>query len=192
MGLRRQMMAGGGLPPTVWDATAKGTNVVLSNANLDATKTGGGWESVYGTNGKSAGKWQFEIAGVSGGGFNVFAGIADKTNLANVLATYIGNNGASVIESVGYWGNGRIYRNLTAGAGETAVSAWGDGEIITVTLDLTVPEVKFYLNGATLAGTVSLPAGKTWFPATSMQSDGKTRLDVSGLTYPKTGFTDWG
>lgn len=182
--------------PTTWDATAKGANVVLSSGDLVATKSGGGWQTTFGTVGKSSGKWQFEIVFVAGSSTNrPFASLSDKTNIANLMTTYTGNPGATTLESMGYWGNGTFYWNLTTGTSPTGVAVPGTSvtNVITVTLDLTqvTPEAQFYLNGS-LQRTQSLPSGKTWYPATSLQGGGSVRLVPSSLTHPQSGFTDWG
>ena len=48
---------------TTWSTNSadKGTNVVLSNNNLTATSGSAGTYAVRGTNGKTSGKWYFEI-----------------------------------------------------------------------------------------------------------------------------------
>lgn len=185
-----------GPPPAgaKWDASAKGANIVLSGGNLSAEGGLSTWQSVYADTGKSAGKWQFEIVIVSGatGVLRPFASLADKTNVANLLNTYTGNPGATVKESLGYWGNGTFYRNLTAGATNSAVTATAAGDVITVALDAGTGTAYWYRNG-TLARTEALPAGKTWYPAASVYGGGsKVTLRTTGLTYPVSGFTDWG
>lgn len=181
---------------TRWDSSAKGANITLSDSDRVALRSGGtGWQTVYGTTGKSSGKWQFEVVFLAGTLSNrPFASLADKINLANLLNSYTGNADATVAESLGYWGHARIYYNLSTGSNFLSVAASAINDIITVTLDLTLgtPEAKFYKNGA-LLGVVILPTGKTWYPASSLQGSGtSTRLVASGLTYSQSGFTDWG
>lgn len=124
--------------------------------------------------------------------YRPFAALADKTNIANLLATYAGNSGATVKESLGYWGNGFLYRNLTAGASNNAVAATSTADVITIALDVGANTAYWYRNGV-LARTETLPAGKTWYPATSVSGPGsKATLRATGLTYPQSGFADWG
>jgi hypothetical protein len=174
---------------TTWDSGAMGSGIALSSGDLHAAKAGGGWATVFGTMGKGAGKWQFEIVGRSATIY-MFAGIADKSNLAGALATYIGDN-SGVVETAGYWNNGFEYHNLTGGAGNSGRPTWSNTDIITVTLDMTAPEARFYRNGV-FVYTLALPSGKTWYPATSIQSGGEVDLVPSALTYPQSGFSDWG
>lgn len=173
-----------------------GSGISLSASDMIATKSATGLTSVYGTNGKSAGKWQIEYVYLGGAAANSpLAGLADKTNAANVLATYIGNSGSTVHESLGYWGNfGRLYYNLSGiGTGDPAGASTNVNDVITVTLDLSLvtPEAKFYRNGA-LIHTRTLPSGKTWFPAASVQGWGSVQIRPSSLAHPQSGFSDWG
>ena len=183
--------AGGGGGATTWDALVAGSGIVLSNSNLDASiASGAAWKSVLGTNGKASGRWQFEIILVSGG--SAFAAIADKSDIALMLSTYVGNY-TSAIEGVGYWGNGIVYRCLSSGTGSVSAGAWDTTNIITVALDLSsaTNTVKFYRDGV-LQNTTNIPSGKTWFPATTVENSKKTRLIPAGLTYPVAGYTEWG
>ena len=192
-------MGGGGAPlpiGTTWDGSLMGSGITLSSGDMIATKAAAGWASVYGTTGKASGKWQVEYVYLTGAGTNrPMAGLADKTNASNVLATYIGNPSASVQESLGYWGNlGRLYFNLSGiGTGDPTGTATNINDIVTVTLDLTLgtPQAQIYRNG-TLVHTRTLPSGKTWFPACSLQGGGSVQLRVTGLTHPQAGFVDWG
>jgi len=158
--------------------------------------TGGitNWQSVFATAGKSSGKWQFEIEHLGGTSTSrPFAAIADKTNASNLLATYAGNNSASVSESVGYWGNGRVYWKLSTGSSEIGVGGTNAGMKITIALDLTLPtpEAKFYRDGV-LQLTRALPVGKTWFPMCSLaNSASQAMLHCSGLEFPVSGFSEW-
>lgn len=180
------------IPGGIWDSSAKGANIVLSNGNMDATGGIGAFQTVYGTSGKASGKWQFEIIHISGiSTARAIAGLADKTNSANLLATYCGNNGATVKESIGYWGNGTLYRNLTAGATNSAVTATAVNDVITIALDADLLTAKFYLNGV-LKETTTLPSGKIWFPAASVNGSTCTaRLRTNTLAYPVVGHSDW-
>lgn len=183
-------------PPagSTWDPAAKGAAIALSNGNLTAAGSSSGvFNTVYGTLGKSSGKWQYEIV-IDGGtaAERPLASMADKTNVANLLGTYTGNSGATVKESLGYWGNGFFYRNLTAGASNNAVTATAINDVVTIALDVAANAAYWYLNGV-LKRTETLPAGKTWYPAASCNGGAsKVTLRTGSLTYPVSGFTDWG
>lgn len=168
--------------------------IVLTESDMRATRAALGWQSVYATNGRSSGKHQFEVVFVAGTSTSrPMAGLADKSNAANVPSFYLGQNTVPVQESVGYWGNGSLYWRLTTATGSAAASATAVNDVITVTIDLTIPtpEAKFYRNGV-LSNTRTLPSGKAWYPAASVQSGGSARLVVAGLSHPVAGFTEWG
>lgn len=189
-------MGSGGspMPVTTWDPALKGAGITLSESDMRATKGTAGWQTAYATVGKSSGKWQFEVVFLAGTSTNrPFAAIADKTNSANVILFYAGNNAVGVQESVGYWGNGTLYWRMSTATGSTSALSTATNDIITVTIDMTLgtPEASFYRNG-TLSNTRTLPTGKTWFPATSLQGGGSARLVVASLTHPVSGFSDWG
>ena len=182
-------------PPTgsVWNPSAKGAGIVLSNSDQDAVgPSGGGFNSVAGTASKSSGKWAFEILDVAGG-TDVFAGIMDSaaSTPPGGLGTYIGENLTATREGVGYWGNGQIYYSMTLATGNTAVTGFTTTNIITVALDLTVPQVQFYKNGV-LIHTRAITGSKTWFPAASVRNTGKARIITTSLTHLPSGFTAWG
>lgn len=184
------------LPPstgTAWDPSSKGAEIVLTNGNIDAENATGVWRTVYGTTGRSSGKYAYEIVFLAGSAATrPFASVADKTNMANVQATYTGNSSFNTKESAGYWGNGNLYYYLSTSApGFVAVPATAVNDIITVAIDFSVPEASFYKNGVHVH-TLALPAGKTLFPASSLNGGGKVRLIPSGLTYLPAGFSEWG
>lgn len=189
----RQMLFGAGtiaVSTSTWDAAAKGANVVLSNGNLDATNAGA-WQTVLGTNGKSAsGKYQFQITWPTLPGGNPIVGIADRANLAAKVATYCGNGQA---EAIGHALTTTYFTLTTAGASSGTDFSWTTTSVFTGALDLTAspPTLTFYKDG--VAGkTWTLPAGGTWYPAASIENGDVMRLKVSSLTYPIAGFADWG
>ena len=66
------------------------------------------------------------------------------------------------------------------------------GDTLTVCFDLTALTLEWLKNGVNMGYTMNLPAGKTWFPALSIQTDGKVTYRPAGLTYLPVGFTEWG
>lgn len=193
-GLGRNQKATGGAPPpgSVWNPSAKGAGIVLSNGNQDATGPAGGFNSVAGTASKASGAWAFEILDVAGT-TDVFAGIMDSvaSTPPGGLGTYIGENLVATREGVGYWGNGQVYFSMTLATGSTAVTGFTTADVLTVALDLTVPQVQFYKNG-TLIHTRAVTASKTWFPAASVRNSGKARIITTSLTHLPGGFAEWG
>ena len=177
--------------PTTWDPSSKGANFTLSSSDMRAQNTDSGFQSVYATNGRSSGKYAFELDSLGANGSDYLMGIANKANTATVLTTYIGNNGASTQSSFGYWGNGRVYRNSTIDAGETNVSTYSVGTVITVAVDMTANTVAFYAAGS-LIRTENIPSGQTWYPAAAVRNSGTAILKVSSLSHLPSGFTAWG
>jgi hypothetical protein len=143
------------------------------------------------TVGKSAsGKYQYEVLCVAAPSGNQIAGVADRSNLTATTTTYLGNGS---VEAVGH-ALSAIDTALSAGGTVTGTGAsWAVGDVLTFALDLTLgtPTITIYKNGA-VERTVTLPTGKTWCPAASMESSGILRLKTASLTYPVAGFTDWG
>ena len=193
---QRRRASGPAPPVTTWDAATKGAAITLSAANMQAEKATTGFQSVYGTVGKSTGKWQFEIKHLAVVGVNgpIF-GIGDKANTANMLSSHPGRTVDTVFESIGWAVGATMHRRLTA---TTSAAAFGTSsalnDIITVTLDLTLgtPEAKFYLNGSLMSSAVTLPTGKTWYPIVGLRSGGKVGLTPAALVHPQSGFSDWG
>lgn len=186
--MRAQVAA---LPSSTWDSATKGADFTLSSADMRASNSNSGFQSVYATNGRSSGKYAFELEAGANNGVDYLMGIANKANTATVLTTYIGNNGASTQSSFGYWGNGRVYRNSTIDAGETNVATFIVGSVITVAVDMNEDTVDFYKDGS-LIRTEGIPSGQTWFPAAATRSSGIVILKVSSLSHLPSGFTAWG
>jgi hypothetical protein len=201
--LRRVMMAGAsGPPPTAstFDPSLKGASIVLSNGNLDATKAGSGYQTVYTTQGRSSGRYAFEmIVTARPSASSILIGFADKTNSAGVLVTFLGNNSGPV-ETTGFndnngAGNSRLYRRMTAGNtnGTASPYAYTVGDIVTFDVNIGAGTFSVYMNGV-LAGFTNTPltSGKTYFPAASLQAGAAVRFIPVGLTYLPSGSTEWG
>jgi hypothetical protein len=200
--LRRVMMAGAsGPPPTAstFDPSLKGASIVLSNSDRDATKAGAGYQTVYGTQGRSSGRYAFEMLVTARPSVStILIGFADKTNTAGVLATYLGNNSGPV-ETVGYndeaSGNSRLFRRMTVGntAGASGTYPYAAGDVITVDLNFSTNTFAFYKNGTLTSWTgIAFTPGKTYFPAVSLQSGAAVRLITTGLSYLPSGASEWG
>ena len=203
--LRRVMMAGASAPPpaaSTFDPALKGANIVLSNGNLDATKAAAGYQTVYGTQGRSSGRYAFEVLVTARPSIStILIGIADKTNSASVLTTYIGNNGGPV-ETLGYNDNNgsstasRLFKRMTVGTSTTGVGGvaglYTTGDVITVDVDFSTNLCDMYKNGVLRYGSIAITSGKTYFPAASLQSAAAVRLITTGLSHLPSGATAWG
>lgn len=200
--LRRVMMAGASTPPpagSTFDPALKGANVVLSNGDLDATKAAAGYQTVYGTQGRSSGRYAFEILVTARpSASSILIGIADKTNSAGVIATFLGNNSGPV-ETAGYndfisGSNGRIFRRMTVGNINGALTGgYNFPDVITLDVNFSSNTIVYYKNGSAIAyGAIAITSGKTYFPAASLQSGSAVRLITTGLSYLPSGATEWG
>lgn len=184
-------ISGGGV---LWDPTAKGSSVSLASGDSDATKSGSTYQSVYGDVGKSSGAWQFElkVVGLPAGGANgPMLGLADKTNSSNIINGQLAVSGGTSKESLARYDT--TYRKDLTGDTSTisGLSTVALNDVITITVDLSIPEIKLYKNG-TIFVTTTLPSGKTWYPAASIRRASVVRLVSSSLQYPQSGFTNWG
>jgi hypothetical protein len=195
-----------GVPPiSTWDPAVKGVDITLSNGNRDATKSTASYATVYGLAGRNSGRYAFEvIVTARPSASTMLVGIADKTNTAAILASFLGNqSGATFENSAGYnddngSGAGRIFKNMaTAGDGfGSASAAYTAGDTITVDVNIAANTVAFLKNGiaVTLGGspTQAIESGKTWYPGMSLQSGAAGRIVVTGLAYLPSGATAWG
>jgi hypothetical protein len=186
-----------------WDSATKGAGITLSNSDRDASKAAGGYETVYGLVGRSSGRYAFEILVVTRpSASSMLIGIADKSNTANITASFLGNNGGTSQESIGYnddntAGSGRMFKNMTVGTlSGTIVTAYAASSIITVDVNIAANTVAFLKDGVsvTISGsaTTAITSGKTWYPGLSTMNGSKGRLITTGLTYLPVGATEWG
>lgn len=131
-------------------------NTTLSNGNLTATHDASdGYENVGSIDAKTTGKWYFEMTMVTqGSAANIAVGVGDYTN--NLNATI--KAGPCIM----YADNGEIFRNQLNG---TAFgSAWSNGDIISVALDMTGGSVKFRRNGGTWSSDFAVVGTQPYFP----------------------------
>ena len=131
----------------------QGSNITLSNGNLDIT-TSTGWRSARSTFGITSGKWYWEVTGTSGS--QTLIGIA-KSSAS--LASYIGSDAFGWSY---YSANGNKFNNNNQVAyGATYTS----GDIIGVTFDADSGALTFYKNntsqGTAYTGLTSGP----YFPS---------------------------
>ncbi len=119
-----------------WDPSkTSGNNVVLSDNNLTA-KTSGVRTNVLATEGKSSGKWYWEID-CSGTSSNM-VGIAYSSY--GLSESFIG----STNDSFGYWVTGVLYGNeKTTQYGES----YGSGDTIGIAIDMDSRTIRFFKNG---------------------------------------------
>lgn len=179
---------GGSAPaPTyaTWNPADKGASIVLSGGDLAVTNsTGGTWNSVRGTIGKSSGKWQFEVEITGGGPFvNVVIGVGLAS--ANV-DSYVGSDA----NAWGYLGsNGNKINSGTL----TAFGAlFSSSDVITCYYDAGTGTLGYLLNGAD-QGTIASGLTGEVFPMVSVYASTITTLASFGeiaLQHPKAGYNE--
>lgn len=191
-GLLLPVAGGGGGGATTWDPATKHAGATLSGGNMSTESSTSDYVSTYATIGKSSGVNAFEIDCVYVAGIGAAViGIADKTSVAYVLNTWVGNSAA---ETLGYNAQyGRMYQYMPPMyiSGTSAAAGYTTGNRITVKVDQVANTCTFYKNGVVM-GTYGITAGKTYFPVASCQLGSKLRLVPSGLAYLPAGATEWG
>jgi hypothetical protein len=163
-----------------WDPLKQNTAIsTLSNSNRTITATGNPWQTAAANIGKTSGKWVFKLTGAATPG-NVMIGLVGGVSLP--WATGVGGNGylstiAEATHEIGWWGNGPIYYNNGGGASNYGGSSYTSSDDVRWEVDLDGLTAKAYKN-STLIQTHALAAGKTWFPACSLQNLGTATLNA--------------
>jgi hypothetical protein len=147
---------------TILNALNKGSNVTLSNGNLESSHAGSSVHSrAVGTIGVSSNKWYFEATLTTLGGQWPAVGVAFSKSTD--MATFVG----SETGTVGYYAGG----GANGGGGGRTYSTYTTGDVIGVAIDLDNSRVTFYKNGANAvtSGTTyeSITAGEVYVPAVS-------------------------
>lgn len=147
---------------TVLNALNKGSNVTLSNGNLESSHAGSNVHSrAVGTIGVSSNKWYFEATLTTLGGQWPTVGVAFSKSTD--MATFVG----AETGTVGYYAGG----GANGGGGGRTYSTYTTGDVIGVAIDLDNSRVTFYKNGANAvtSGTTyeSITAGEVYVPAVS-------------------------
>jgi len=182
---------------TTWDSGAKGSRITLSNSNLDAAGSTGGFGSVRATTGKTTGKKYFEVKVITLNAVGeIFVGVMDNTTGSASLDTYNAANSAHARDDTfsGFTGFTRV---PTDSIGSTVAN-----KVIGVAVDLDNKK-GWFANDNTWRSSGD-PAGGTseffnWsgsytiFPSCSVMDSGtKVRLVTSSTTYsPPSGFSTW-
>ena len=175
-----------------WNPADKNANISLSNGDLTATATDTSWKSVRATEGKSSGKWYWEVKiDVSAGDHNMIGTGSSSATLDH----YVGN------DSYGYGYNGYNGYKFYDGSGVVYGSTYGLNDIIGVALDLDNGKIWVSKNnvwqasGDPAAGTNEMFSGLsgTFYPMFSPYENtnaGTARFASGDLSYtPPSGFS---
>lgn len=123
-----------------WDPANKAASITLSNGNLTAAQSSGGWTSVKGLTSfaKTTGKWYFEVTIVSSTSNNTMVGVG---NASASLSNYCGSD----VNGWGYWGNTGAYFNN--GGSFPLGNSYTTGDVIMVAFDAALGRMWFGKNG---------------------------------------------
>lgn len=183
------------VPTVTWNPSDKSSDVTLSNGNRDANHSVAAvFDSVRATDGRSSGKWYWEVSTL-GTSADTVIGIA---TLAMSLDSYVGGDTVSY----GYYqANGQKLYNA---AGTAYGSAFTGPHTVGVALDLSALKIWFRRDGVwqgggdPTAGTnpaFTIAAG-TYFPAVSLYQSGlicTARFRSANFVYSApTGFSAYG
>lgn len=191
-GQGQQVLRGASL---AWSTTRKASEVVLSNANRDASYPGGAaWRAVLGTTGHNAGLRQFEILPITNNVYVLPGAVNDDfVSYSDYIGSPTNTSGCGAIgyhlQSGALWYEHLESNVSTNGAHGAGVAV---GDVLTVGLDFTGGTIKFYKNGTlvlTRSGFTSL-GSKSWYPAVAVQN-GQARVRGNGLAFPIASYTNW-
>jgi len=181
---------------TTWDSNKMGSKGELSGGGLVFTNGSGtdGWVSVLASDGKTSGKWYFEIYYETLGG-NPFALVGLGNASAN-LESYIGSDA----NGWGYRSNNGMYHD---GSSIVGPNSWGGTHSIGVAVDMDAGKVWFCdyngnWYGDPAAGTgeaFSGLSGTLFAAATLYDADGEITLrtlDADFYHSVPSGFTAYG
>ena len=131
------------LTPDTWDPDYEGTNCTLSNGDLTIAHSGGAWNSTRSLSSFSTGKYYMEIDCVDLRDTTVYfmIGVMPTGDFRSTYAS-VNINGHTF-----YALDGSAQNNNSGGAYD---SAFGDGDIIGVAVDLDNQAVYFSKNGTFL------------------------------------------
>lgn len=190
-GLVSGLVRGSGVVPppaptyATWNTADKGASIVLSGGDLAVTNsTGGAWNSVRGTIGKSSGKWQFEVE-ITGGGSTVAVLIGVGTASASV-DSFTGGDAYAF----GFYGANGQYLHL--GSGTAFGLSYSADDVITCYYDADTGTLGWKINDDD-QGTIASGLTGEVFPMISVYASSITTLASFGevaMQHPKAGYNE--
>ena len=162
--------------------------VIHSNGNnnvfFDET---GQWRAVYSTLGASSGKWYMEAkVDAVGGEASIGVISAEIASKNQDTGDYLGKE----LESIGYFNDGRIYKNNSNG--QTGLTSMASGTIVGIAMDLDNNTVQFYNNGSPVGSTTATTAGTTYLFGFSGYSDTRFYTNFGNGLFGTTAITSAG
>jgi hypothetical protein len=153
----------------------KGSNVVLSNGNLEYTKSTTTWSDsgVRGTFGISSGKWYWEVTKNSTASESQYGVAANAASFSEIYG--------SPTESWTYYSdNGNKFGDGLGGSGSSYGATFANGDVIGVALDMDAGTLVFYKNGTSQGTAFSSLSGKTVFPWLHLKTSGDSAILNTG------------
>ena len=184
-----------GIPPVdavTWDSENIGSNLLLSNNDLTVEHSSAltNYEQVFATEGKSSGKYYFEVLVDDNSGGNNSVGVQ---NGSESLEVYLGDTA----DGWGYMSTNRYYNSSSF----SGLGYYVTGDVIQVAVDLDNGKIWWGLNnsweGAPSTGTDACYSNLsgTIYPAVSLRhtvSELTGRFKAADLDYtPPSGFSAW-
>lgn len=170
--------------PTTWNPVDKGTSVVLSTDRLTATapQVNG---IVRSTDGKSSGKWYFEIVNPINN--------SPVVGVATPLATLSDFPGVDVYGWV-YWGFS--VKKIHNGVQENYGVSWAlNSDVIGVAVNIDDGEIEFFRNNVSMGVAYTGITGRLHAAMSgysSVVSTGRARFAAADQTYsPPVGYSPW-
>lgn len=135
-----------------WNPADKHADIALSGGDLIATATATSWKSVRALDGEPAGKWYFEVL-ISGASNNHMVGVG---NASAPLSSYF----ASTADGFAFRSDGQKWTNA---AQSSYGSAYTNGDVVGVAVDMDNGAIWFAINGTWQAGASAseIEAGNT-------------------------------
>lgn len=157
-----------------WNPADKGPNIVLSNNDLSVESTQEPWNAVRATQGKSSGKWYFEVFGVFSSAEVIFGFGTSAMFLGDGSNHGFPGYDPADISWGHHWANENRWNQRTSSAQFTNV---GSTVIYRVKADLDTGEIKIAIGGGSFyAASLNATnlAGKTVFPSVGILTIGPT------------------
>jgi hypothetical protein len=161
-----------------WDVANQSGGLSLDATNLIVTSTSGaGNQIIFGTEGKSAGKWWAEHVATIPSGSSYAVGWGYNNPGVNTITGAYRNGGQVIID----------------GSTTFGMPTYATGDVINCALDLDALHIEWYVNGASI-GTFSISSGRVWYAMASMAINASivtTRKQADMANAPPAGYTSY-
>lgn len=158
----------GGTPVyAIWNSSDMSPTITLSNGSLTATNDGTANGQVRATVGVSSGKWYWETTFHRDVAFGQWITPAGISKTSELTTQYIGETagGASWTTDTDGGSFGSKWSGGTQTTGYNTTSAWVDGDVVGMALDMDAGTITVYRNNVSLGVMYSGLSG-TYYPAT--------------------------